>query len=202
MTHAQKPTAIVLLGNSGVGKDTIANRLCFENPAYKNIKFSAIIKHLFSDWLDLDDDDIENKKLRCEYNFNVRGYQTISTLLDLLDVTFRGCPGTTLETDKLAYAKQRCEGYTPIFTDCRSVAESEWIHYNFSPIYIHLYRPSVEPGISDENVNQVWGSFYWRGRSYSVTRYEHHSIEYTLNHVKGCISDGLKSHPKLTANTL
>ncbi|MEH2028488.1 MAG: hypothetical protein V7K67_02195 [Nostoc sp.] len=202
MSNTQKPTAIVLLGYSGVGKDTIANRLCLDNREYKNIKFSAIIKHLFSDWLDLDDDDIENKKLRSEYNFNVRGYHTLTTLLDMLDVTFRGCGGTTLEIDKLAYAKKRCEGYTPVFTDCRTLAEAEWIKYNFSPICVRLYHPDIDPGISDQDIDQVWDVFYWSGKSYSVLRHESHGIEYTLAHVKTAILVASASRPEITAKYL
>lgn len=176
--------ALVLLGQSGAGKDAIANSLCRDNPGMFNTKFSVIAKHLFADWLGLDDDDLNNKKLRTEYTFNVRGYQTEMSLLDVLDVMFRGCSGTALERDKFAYTMHRIGDRTPIFTDVRSRKEVTFIREHYNALTIRIYADHIPMGISDDNLSEVWSNLFWNTDCRQVVREKDTTLTQTLSDVK------------------
>lgn len=179
--------ALVLLGQSGVGKDAIANALCRDNDGLVNTKFAVIAKHLLADCLCLSDADMENKKAREAYTFNVRGYRTELTLLGLLDVMFQGCEGTALERDKFNYALHRIGDKTPVFTDVRSLAEVDFIQKHYNALVIRIYADHIPTGISDQQLDAVTSKLAWSRPCFQVIRHTDALFSNTLASVKRII---------------
>lgn len=131
MQEPARQRALVLLGNSGVGKDTLAALLAQENPVRKtfNAKFSAFAKGLVADALQVPVSRWEDKNWR-----NTRIYGSL-TPLDLLQVLYFGSlgdsnPSYRFQQACLSYISNRIYVQKPdlvVFTDLRKPEEVNWL---------------------------------------------------------------------------
>lgn len=149
----QMRDAIVLLGFSGVGKDTTFVELYSRYPdKFANVKFSSLAKAIVAKVLDCSLCDLEDKSFR---NKDL-GHWSGMTPMDLITVLYRGCtPESTKAHIKYALASYDCSRI-PVFTDIRRLEEAKAVNECFSnPMYVYLWSNVVDGGVNDSEVEHV-----------------------------------------------
>jgi len=159
--------AIVLLGYSGVGKDTIANLLISQYANLVNVKFSGLTKDLLAsafrvprDWLDGQD---REPKWR-EQNLRLHGVEIGITPLDLLVTLYRGAGKyDKLHQANIKYALDSIPtGAIPVFTDVRRSAEMCAVYEKYGveeTQVIYLSRSGVSQGLADDFLDDLYFDF-------------------------------------------
>ena len=154
-----KPPALVLLGYSGVGKDTLAGLLQYHQPRTTVHKFSAFTKALVSSALDVPKSYLEDKVWRTTHNVG-SPYELSSLLtpLDLLVLLFQATElntpeGTALKLANLEFTlSEALQAPAPVFTDVRRLIELNAVQEHFSPTVVFLEREGVASGAADGNL--------------------------------------------------
>ena len=161
----KKQPCLVLLGNSGVGKDTIANLLQahVEKDGHDVVigKMSNYVKDLFTLLPSVHAWWLEDKEARTTQTIRLcTGYDSQITLHHLLTATFESSTFQGLMDDKFAYFDYLCEEYDLIIaTDIRTPEEAQHLIYNYEPIVISLERSDVEPGVADGKLEETYTVF-------------------------------------------
>ena len=173
--------ALVLLGYSGVGKDTIANLLITDDKRKVNVKFSALTKRLIERAFDYPTGALEDKQQRVEpLELNRELYEL--NAMDLLTALFTS-GNSRVEQAGLTYALRSIKpGQFPVFTDVRRRQEAYAIAYNFNPLVLYLVRDDIFPSVNDSGIHFIYDCF---AKS---------SIHATINLVK--------DKPELTVETI
>lgn len=148
-----KLDAIVLLGYSGVGKDTTFAALDSLCPhVFTNVKFGRLAKELTAKAFDIDVSELEDKELRKQGRHNWCGLSP----LDLLTVLYRGIT-PELTKAHISYALMSVnQDYIPVFTDIRRHEEAEAVKQTYSNVsWVYLWGSGIEPGVNDSDVEAV-----------------------------------------------
>jgi hypothetical protein len=149
--------ALVLLGYSNTGKDTIATMLGSRLTGVTNAKFSALTKQLLADVCGVSADMMENREWRESTRLFVNGVQTNLTPFDLLTALYVGAPGTNLASANVEWTlKNIAEDSFPVFTDIRRVYEFNCVTSHYNPLVIFLTRDDSEPGVNDNEIADVF----------------------------------------------
>lgn len=148
-----KKTALVLMGASGVGKDTYYNMI---NERYSNVcnaKFTLLGKTLLSNALNaplslMDDKDWRNTPLK----------SMELTPLDLLLALYQGSlhyPPFSKGNIKYTLDSIPPDVF-PVFTDVRRMPEAEAICDAYpAAVFIHLRRPDIENSFADHDIERI-----------------------------------------------
>lgn len=143
--------AIVLLGYSGVGKDTTFAALDARHPGtYTNAKFGALAKQLTAIIYDCPPKALENKDFRTQ----TRRFGL--TPLDVLTVLYKGCTPELTEAH-VNYCLVNIEPeLIPVFTDVRRMQEAKAVESHYSrPLFVYLWSSNVSEGINDGEVEAI-----------------------------------------------
>lgn len=146
-----KHDAIVLLGYSGVGKDTAFAELNNRRRGkYTNVKFGLLAKTLVANILGIQVQQLEDRQLRESkviYGLSPN---------EILTVLFRGCTPALTEAH-LSYAFDNLDDdKLPVFTDVRRWNEAEAINERYSnPLYFLLWCNQVECGDNDYLIQEI-----------------------------------------------
>jgi len=150
-----KVNALVLLGVSGSGKDTIASQF----PSSTNIKFAALTKEIVARVWGVDADKLEDKEWRNESSLLIGGKQISLSPFDLLSALYHGAPYTKLSKANIELAIEKAKASSfPIFTDVRRVLELEAVVQHFFPYVVLLRRPFTFPSPNDK---ETYEAFEW-----------------------------------------
>lgn len=154
--------AIVLIGNSGVGKDTVANMLIRDYPGvFVNVKFSSLTKAIFAQlgFTEAQVNGTDKEKVR-EQTLVINDKETGVSLLDLLVSLFHGSHKTNLHRANITWALNSIpSGSIPIFTDVRRADEMQAVRKNYTPLVIKLYSPDIIPGAADAEIASLAWDF-------------------------------------------
>jgi hypothetical protein len=175
--------ALVLLGFSGAGKDTIASHF----PSSSNIKFSALTKLLVARAFGVEEEKLEDKEWRNTSSLFISGEQISLSAFDLLSALYHGAPSTRLAQANIEWAmKQAKASPFPIFTDVRRVLEMKAVVEAFTPLVVFLSRQGVKPAANDKDIRKV---FEWCCKQpiVAVTLDNSFSVEQTTEQIKALI---------------
>jgi hypothetical protein len=178
-------TALVLLGVSGAGKDTIASHF----PNSSNIKFSALTKILVARAFGVEEEKLEDKEWRNTSSLSINGEQIFLSAFDLLSALYHGAPSTRLAQANIEWAMKQAKASTfPIFTDVRRVLEMKAVVEAFTPLVILLSRPGATPTTNDKDIMKV---FKWCCKQpiVAVSLYNSFSVEQTTEQIKAIINE-------------
>lgn len=147
--------ALVLLGNSGVGKDTICSLFLQEFPnAAVNVKFGSLGKRIAADLFNTVTERMENK----EWRETVRWQEQWFTPMDLLTTLFHGCkhcPAMMEANIKFALANAPKDKLL-ICTDLRRPEEYEALCREVDCVdLVHLSSRDVPKGVNDDKLNLI-----------------------------------------------
>lgn len=148
--------AIVILGYSGVGKDTLANMLAEDIAEVVNAKFGAFNKEIVATLFKVPATFLDDHEWRTTAKLVVAGKISKVTAFDLLTALFRGSKGTPLEQEHLQHTLSLCKGCIPVFTDIRRITEFDAVIENYNPLVIYLSRANVVTGTNDHDIPEVW----------------------------------------------
>jgi hypothetical protein len=159
--------ALVLLGNHGAGKDTVANALMSRYKGFENIKFGSLCKKIVAEAFDIDPAVTEHR-----VNRTISGIMTTFGIfgnslcaLDMLNVLFEGSKGNSqaavnFREASIQYAMHRANlALVPIFTDVRREQEMEAVVAAYRPTVIHLLSDKAPLTHGDEAVASVAQTF-------------------------------------------
>jgi hypothetical protein len=175
--------ALVLLGFSGAGKDTIASHF----PNSSNIKFSALTKNLAARVFGVEADKMEDKEWRNTCSLSLNGEQISLSAFDLLSALYHGAPSTRLAQANIEWAMKQAKASTfPIFTDVRRVLEMKAVVEAFTPLVVLLSRPGATPTANDK---EIMKAFEWCCKQPIIAaRIENSfSVEQTTEQIKALI---------------
>lgn len=157
-----KPPALVLIGYSGVGKDTLASLLSARYSGITIHKFSGFTKSLVASALYVPKSYLEDKRWRTTHNFGKNwDLDCHFSPLDLLALLFQATELDSPEAERLKainveycikLALQCCK---PIFTDVRREHEMSALQNHFSTTVVHLTREGNKQGVSDSFVDAL-----------------------------------------------
>lgn len=157
-----KPPALVLIGYSGVGKDTLANLLAARYRGITIHRFSGFTKSLVASALCVPKSYLEDKAWRTSHNFGKDwDLESHFSPLDLLALLFQATELDTPEAKRLkAINVEYCiklalKCSKPIFTDVRRSHEMSVLHDHFSPCVVQITRDGITEGVSDYFVNSL-----------------------------------------------
>jgi energy-coupling factor transporter ATP-binding protein EcfA2 len=165
INEVKKQACLVLLGNSGVGKDTIANLLvkCLENDGHDVVigKMADYVKDLFILLPTVQHWWLEDKVARTTKGIELcTRYSSQITLHHLLAATFESPTFRELARDKFNYFDLNCEECDLVIaTDIRTPEEAQHLVDNYEPIVISLERSDVEPGVADGQLEETYAVF-------------------------------------------
>lgn len=148
-----KYNALVLLGYSGVGKDTMANMLC-KTSGCVNSKFGELPKRLACNLLTLpySRDLVESKANR---ESAVAGFYGLS-LMDVLTVLYKGSQDSEPMLKAIRqFTFDKIGADVPIFTDVRRQTELDAINERYQPLVIRLVRSDVGLGVNDSQLDEL-----------------------------------------------
>ena len=156
--------AIAIIGNSGSGKDTIANYLSSKY-GFVNVKFGRMHKEITADIFNVDLDKLEDKEWRVTHKHELFGF----TPLEFLAVLFKGYSQVESYVDKLHwYTRSLADDGFPVFTDIRHERELNSIA-DLNPLVINLYRPNCDAGVNDEHISYL--------QDYPNNNYESYTVK-------------------------
>lgn len=142
--------AIVLLGYSGSGKDTIAEYL-HNSYGFTNVKFGRMHKEITAYIFNCDLSQLEDKKWRRAHKHELFGF----TPLEFLTVLFQGYTASSSYVNCLhKYTLSLTDDCFPVFTDIRNECELNVIAH-LNPLVIRLVRDSVEPDVNDNYIDEI-----------------------------------------------
>lgn len=157
-----KPPALVLIGYSGVGKDTLANLLAARYSGISIHKFSGFTKSLVAASLDVPKSYLEDKNWRSTHNFGKDwDLEVHFSPLDLLALLFQATELDSPEAERLkALNVEYCiklalQCTKPIFTDVRRDHEMSALQNHFSTTVVYLTRDNISQGVSDSFVDAL-----------------------------------------------
>jgi hypothetical protein len=148
----------VLLGYSGVGKDTLASLLEreFTGCSIIIIKFSCLTKQLVAKLWGVDPSLLENKQWRAATHYIVDGHPIKLTPMDLLSALYHGAPFSNLSLANIEVALASIKpGSFPVFTDIRRQLELDAVLRFWQPRIVWLSRPNVGPGPNDHELVEL-----------------------------------------------
>lgn len=148
--------ALVLLGYSNTGKDTIAALLSSRFTGVTNAKFSALTKQILADVCGVPVSMMEDRQWRENTRLYVNGVQTTLTPFDLLTALYHGAPGTNLASANAEWTLKSIGDSFPVFTDVRRVAEFNCVTAHYNPLVIFLTRDDAEPAVNDKEIAEVF----------------------------------------------
>lgn len=148
--------ALVLLGYSKSGKDTIANLLSQKYVGVVNAKFSLLTKEILSRLFKVPVSMMEDRQWRSTALLEHNGQRINLTPMDLLTALFHGAPKCNLGKANVAYTLQQVQGLFPVFTDVRRLYEWNAILEHYRPLVILLENKQTEEGENDGEIKQVW----------------------------------------------
>jgi hypothetical protein len=161
-----KPPALVLIGYSGVGKDTLANLLAARYSGISTHKFSGFTKSLVASALSVPKSYLEDKSWRTTHNFGKDwDLESHFSPLDLLALLFQATELDTPEAQRLKdmnveyCIKLALQCSKPIFTDVRREHEMRALQQHFSPFVVYIERKGINPGVSDAFVDDLDDTF-------------------------------------------
>jgi hypothetical protein len=195
-----KCDAIVLLGVSGAGKDTIAQRLLQDYNQLKLVKFSALPKLIVASLFKATVENLENKEWRTTQKLELGDYSFSVTPFDLLTSLFKGSHGTALATAQIEYALNNIgDGNIPVFTDTRRKQEFDEVCKLFNPIVIYLSRTDLDPGVNDGELEILWNSALLKApNAVRLVVNKGEPVEKTYARVVGAVEQSVVHKPTLT----
>lgn len=170
--------ALVLLGYSGTGKDTLANlAIARYGDSVGNCKFGEFNKRIAALALSVPPSYFEDKHWRVTHDvlsceFDVDSHIHLSPF-DLLSVLF---VGGNSNTEVGAHWRQCYQNYTiskagyyklPVFTDIRSETELVKVKSCFDACVVFIDCPWITPATNDVNVVYLATNAIWLTRSRS-----------------------------------
>lgn len=150
--------ALVLLGYSGIGKDTIFREINASFPSCAiNVKFSALSKRLVADAFGVGSYTLEDKEFRSTYKYT--NFVPL-TPMDLITVLFKGSEQVPAfiqaGMDYVSLQLDAACGDVPVFTDVRRHAELEFIRDKFTRVdFVALSSPNVDAGVNDGTIDKL-----------------------------------------------
>lgn len=127
----RKPnTAVVILGVSGVGKDTLASQLVnFSTPFlnFEVVKFAEPVKRAIAAYLGVSMSQMEDREYRTKPIAELDGLSILDILVKSFDVMPQLHPKLGLVWARKALDNLQYCGVTPVFTDVRNLVEVELI---------------------------------------------------------------------------
>lgn len=147
---------LVILGNTGTGKDPLANGLVNRFTGVKNVKFSEMTKVLLAQLFRVPRAYLEDKEWRTT-KMTIGGVDTNVTPLKILNALYFGAQQSSLHQDNLRWVAREVAESFPVFTDIRRVSEFSAIR-SLNPLVIRLVHPDRPPGETDGEQNALWNS--------------------------------------------
>jgi hypothetical protein len=147
--------SVILLGFHGVGKDTLANRLCEADPTYVNVKFSQYPKSVLAAALDVPVNWLEDKTYRSSPISKDHPDISPLTLLNLMYHGRKSLPAFSQKTiDSTLDSIPKSS--IPVFTDVRNLLELGEVLSKFSAtLIITLERSGIKASEGDENFGEI-----------------------------------------------
>lgn len=179
-----RPKALVLLGFSGAGKDTLCNMAQARFVGVGNCKFGAFNKLLVANALGVAPSAFEDKQWRSNTNLLTTEFGLPDSGLHLspLDVLSALFVGGSSDTEAGRHYRECYQSYTitkarafasPVFTDVRHESEILAVREAFDTCVVNLLVPGLEPSINDTHVLKLADTYAnnWlvRGSSPSET---------------------------------
>lgn len=142
----QEYNAIVLLGASGVGKDTIAKEVIKLVASYRVVKFAQPIKNLVAAAVGVDPSVCEDRAQRCLPIVFLGG--EVKSILELLMDSYRELQGSEIHQQMVEEVIAHA-GALPIFTDVRNDNEAEAILKTYPWIKAYwVFRPGHDRDVA------------------------------------------------------
>lgn len=149
--------SIVLLGNTGAGKDTTFVALNVANPTkYYNAKFALLSKTITAKVFNLEVRELEDKELRTKPS---KTYSGLSPL-DLLTVLYKGITPSLEEAHVHFLLDLIPDGKIPVFTDIRREHELMAVLRNYEhTIIIKLESDTAPEGENDGDISSLYPDY-------------------------------------------
>lgn len=149
--------SIVLLGNSGAGKDTTYAALDVANPTkYYNAKFALLSKTITAKVFNLEVRELEDKELRAKPSKTYAGLSAI----DLLTVLYKGITPSLEQAHVHFLLSIIPDGKIPVFTDIRREHELMAVLKNYShTVIIKLESDTAPEGENDGDISSLYPDY-------------------------------------------
>lgn len=157
--------SIVLLGNSGAGKDTTYAALDVANPTkYYNAKFALLSKTITAKVFNLEVRELEDKELRTKPSKTYAGLSP----LDLLTVLYKGITPSLEQAHVHFLLSIIPDGKIPVFTDIRREHELMAVLQNYKhTVIIKLESDTAPEGVNDGEISALYPDYIIERDSYT-----------------------------------
>lgn len=163
--NTNKPQALVLLGYSGAGKDTLVKLLQARfGKEVGNCKFGEFNKRLVANMCNVPLSYMEDKHWRTTHNVMRTEFgtpQATLTPFDLLTLLFQAGSSDSLAalTHRTAYQKftiaRAAQFRCPVFTDIRHPTELELVQQTFDASLIYIDCEHLQPSANDTYILEM-----------------------------------------------
>ena len=192
--------AIILLGESGIGKDHLFKSLSTTYPNIQNVKFTTYAKTLVSRAFNVSPSLMDDKEWRTQ---NLPGIEL--SPLDLLLTLYHGARNYPKFSDaNIKYTLDSIvDGFIPVFTDVRRVKEANAIKEAFDEVHwFRLYCHGVDAKEADGDLGIIVpGSATYIKMSRIEDEKELREFLALTSHMIGC-KTGLEVDPRPKLNVV
>jgi hypothetical protein len=144
--------ALILLGNSGIGKDTLYSGLSKLHKGLQNIKFSYGLKEVLATGFRVPLSFLNGTDEKPHWREQTLAIDSFWTALDIMKACYYGAEAAGL-SDKIIKETLDNIHEFPVFTDVRTLRELEAIKEVYNPYILHIFHIDVPPKEADNNIS-------------------------------------------------